>query len=89
MLAVNTGAGISWENRERIRVLETDIAYMKKSVAKIIDNHLPHIHKSINDLMKDISDIKVDIARYTTKFGILISIGSAIVQFIIGYVFKN
>ena len=72
-------------DQAEIAVLQTKVESMDRTLTKLSDNHIPHIYQEMQDLnekvdsvkedlMNEISDVKVKIAMYV---GTLTGIGIA------------
>lgn len=47
-------------------VLEVKIGSLQTSVARILENHLPHLDAKVEDIHGDISQLKISVAQLTT-----------------------
>lgn len=68
----------------RISTLETHYADLAKNVDLVMTNHLPHIQAGIDDLKQNVSNLRVDFAKY---IGIGIG-GIAVLEIVMKFILK-
>jgi len=70
--------------RDRLTKVETRLDGVCKKLDKIIDNHLPHLTDSINELRTELSNLDKKVAvqgiKIGTIVGLIVTIGSAIIN---------
>jgi len=68
----------------RIATLEANYQDISRSVETIMTNHLPHIQTGIDDLKQNVSNLRVDFAKY---IGIGIG-GIAVLEIVMKFILK-
>ena len=80
---------ITYETKERVRVLENEMTHICKSLNEISNNHLPHIQKAMDELAKEIENLKIDFAKLAVKVGVIAGGAAIAIQALIDILIKK
>ncbi len=74
-----TELAMIWENRSKINSLEQGMKYLEKSFEEIKNNHLAHIQTSLNEMGKELTEVKLQIRERSPMYKLF----SKIVEYIV------